>query len=104
MDRDENGGRKIGWKIFGKVGQRLDSARRRANGQNVTIGHPKTHPFMISVNNASRALWVPSDGTALRWARRPLIGMLQKTPASWILPWRTNTMVAGTIRRTLTNQ
>src|SRR5215510_6228476 len=104
MDCDENGGRKIGGKIFGKVSQRLDAARRRANGQNVTIGHPKTRPFAIFVDNVSASLWVPADHTALRWAKPPVAGMLRKAPASWNVPWRTNTMATAANRSTLTNQ
>src|SRR5262249_17469121 len=81
MDCDENGGRKIGGKIFGKVSQRLDAARRRANGQNVTIVHPKTRPFAIFVDNASASLWVPGRPHGFTVGKTPCGRYAAKNPS-----------------------
>jgi two-component system CheB/CheR fusion protein len=79
VNGDENGGWEITGKILRKKNQRLDASRRRANGQNVTIGHTKVCLLSLSSGNVSGSLRVPYERPALLWAKQPALDMLTDT-------------------------
>jgi hypothetical protein len=59
MNDCQHRGRKVAGKFGGEKAQSFDAARRRANRQNVPVGHPRTPSLTPKDNGRGTTLFLP---------------------------------------------